>query len=631
MFIVSTTLFILVYFLNLKFSETFKFITIFFYTLLSVTTFYINQEHWLKIISKKRYFKHIKNLIRILFILSLCILSIISFLNVSIYKTQETFFSQLNLILVITSIISGILTFWFNHTRLLNTSILKKSDLSIKKELTFFFIIFAIGLLLRFWNVANLGIWVEEQFSAISGYNLVQQGLPLFENNLYVRAYLYTLLNAGIFKFFGFGIFQIRLISTLISLGTLTLIYIVLRRALPKTYALWGTLIYALSDFAILYARYDRFYIMLAFLYLLFLFSIYKLYFLDNKKYLYITILITLLLPGFDVNSIIYLPVVSGSLLLLKSKIIKNYTFWLFNTTGIIGFVFFKHVENLSIALSPKASASSSSVGLLDTFHLYLESFHITQIDLYFINFLVQFFPIFVISILCTSIFILTRPRNISVYFSILLVLFIVFNLAFLSFYSVNREYYHWDQRHISFLIPILICNFIFFLFYLRRLFLNKYTYFIAMLLILLPITNPIELNRVINMNYGDDLRNTRHLVMGAETYRSDYTTPYEFVDSNYKEGDIIISDNFLSLPNYKTPNYKLSIDDNVDRVKQIINLNKRVWIIDVTYDMKKFHAPYRWAKIYTFLESNKSSIIYYGKDNRSRVYLFQQDTSYNQ
>ncbi|HMO82816.1 MAG TPA: hypothetical protein PKA42_01485 [Candidatus Paceibacterota bacterium] len=603
------------------------------YSLLSFYLFYKKQETWLDALTSLKQFRLIKTLTEQLFFTCLILLSIINFAFVSILNTQSELFYNLNLAFTIAASLSGFIVFWLNWKGLEKAKVKDQSSTQTV-YISLLFIITILGFLIRIWNTDKLGIWVEEQFAAVAGYNMLQFGLPIFEDSLYYRAFLYTVLNSLVFSTFGFDILQMRLLPIAISTAIIPLIFFVLKSVLPIRWAVLGSFIFAASDFALMYANYNRFYIGLSLLFLLLSFSLYQYYFNYRRGFFYLALFIAFILPGFDINSVIYLPVAGLTLLILNKDILKDFTFWIFNLCGLLGFFLFRYLEGLGNKSYINEEVVSQKIGqgdnIFNALFAYLTAFKTNDWDFYFINFFHEFFPFLLISLVCTAALLFVRFRTLEKTHLILsnfLVLFITLIIIFYSVYSVDRLNFHWDQRHISFLFPLLICNFIFFIYFLSQLIKNQSQRYLIIILITLSLINPLEIYRVKNIDYGSDLTGTRHNLMKAEPYRADYTTVYNYVASEYMEGDIIISDNFLKLPTHRTANFKLSFDDNIERINQILSQNERVWIIDVTYDMNKWHARFRYGQIYKFLESNTDNLVYYSQDGKSRVYLFTHPT----
>lgn len=511
--------------------------------------------------------------------------------------------------------------FWSKFPRLGKIPIVKVVVRWVYKEgweyVSILALVVIVGFVLRVWNLGGMSLWVEEQFSTIAGNSIVNAGSPILGDTTYHRAYLYTLSTALFIRIFGLSEFSVRLLPLIVSTFTIIFIYIFLKLSLSKKYALLGAFIFSLSDFALLYARLNRFYIALSLLVIINIYFVYNAFILKKIKYLGWSYIFAFLIPGFEISSIIFLPIILLLIFLSKGKKTLKDGFIAYILLSLIGFFLFYSLELMD---SRSVALTKESIPFVN----YLAAFN--RFDSFFFNFLSTYFVFLLISIfLVIGLSFYLKKNNLLVFSS----LYLFINLLFLSIYNVGVENFHWDQRHISFLFPLLVINFIFFITIyhkeLKRVF-GVLISFIVMLLIIATLINPLEINSVINMKYGDSLEGTRHLVMSAEPYRSDYKSPYTFVNNNFQEGDIIIGDNFMLLPQvYLKHNltYALSSDDDVGIVKSYISSNKRVWFIDTTFDMKKYHTEYRWGQVYKFLEKNNNKIIYIGLDNKTRVYLF--------
>jgi hypothetical protein len=484
-----------------------------------------------------------------------------------------------------------------------------------------------LGFVLRVWNLGKLGFWVDETQSIAAARSLLEIGQPIYAGNLlYLRAFLYTLLNSLSIFFFGLGEFSIRIVPVLFGTAIIFLTYFILREVVSKRYALLGAILIALSDFAILYSRYNRFYIALTFFVPLLIFLYYKFFFKkQGNKFFYLLVICAILIPGFDSKAIIFLPIIFLINIFLKRDIFRNKKFWVFCFLSLLSFSTFYYIESKGI-LPEGSTQAYVPISFLPG---VVSEMIYPHWDNFFFSFLYNFYPIvFVLVLLGLVYFLVKKPNNLRDSFSLIIIVYLFFNLLFLAKYATNIQFFHWDQRHISFLFSLFIFSGVIVLNYFSKILKTKVFKILLILSLVLAIINISGINSVINTNYGDSLLGTNLQVMGAETSRGDYKTPYDYVNANYLAKDIIIDteNNFALIYLNHSVDFILDVDDNSSRLSALISNNSRVWIIDITYNMERYHAKYRWGGIYNFLESNKDHIIYYGLDNKTRVYLFEKD-----
>lgn len=586
---------------------------------------------------------NINNKIYSIFFILLLIL--ISFNNFLSYNYVEVIYFNL----IITSIILGVVIFVSNKDKFQmeikkeNFNLKKKNVLLIKNKIFYilFTIILFVAILLRLYKLGDLGYWVDESYHIISSLSILDNGLPLYnEDFLYYRGYFYTLSLSLSIYILGFSEFSVYIVPTVYSILTLILIFFIVKNTLSIEYALLASLIFTLNDFALLYSRYSRFYIALGFLIILNIYLFYKGFIEDKKKYKIYSIIVSFLIPGYESRSIIFLPILSFIYIIFsisslkfresikynlkKFKLFYDKYFWIYVIMGVLSFLLFNFLESLK----GERTFREEKFNIMLPLPNFIIEFIYPTFDSFFFNFLINFFPLIFISIfiiLISSLFIKTYSNNMR--FLLFFNYYLFINLILLSIYTVNVQYFHWDQRHISFLFPLMVINLIIFFYFLFKN-INKYKYFYYLFIIFLciPLISIPNIDNVLNMKYGDNLLDTKYSVMKAETYRSDYKTIYEYVNDNYENTDIILvskKDPYSRI--YLTYNISEEFDNNdsISTINSKIDSGNRVWIIDISYDMKKYHAPYRWGEIYYFFERNKENIVYYGKDNKTRVFLF--------
>ena len=511
--------------------------------------------------------------------------------------------------------------------------------------------IFGLAVYLRFYQLGTLSFWVDETQSIIAAKNVLATGIPYhYDGFIYLRAFLYTLLNAGAIYLFGLSEFAVRLIPTIFSLLTLILIYHILKRISATWIALLGAFLFAASDFALLYARYNRFYVALAFLVTLHLYLYYRGFILGEKKYQAFAIIVACVMCGFDAKAIIFLPITLGFTLLYFYKdarlqqqsylhtirtFINNTRIFSYTILSTISFLIFNKIDTINTLSGESVKLYRPAAYEWNTpFPGFIEELLYPRLDFYFINFLHDHF---VLLLIITLILTLTLLGTVLLKRTVLtladfVVFYVVGSLLFLTKYAVNIEHYTWDQRHISFLFPLFIILAGIFIQALWRATptLTGRCFVMAFIgILILHLIPPTGIKHVISMRYGQNLEDSRHLVMSAEPYRSDYKTPFQYVAKMYQPGDLILVSDFggsrfadLYLP--ATIPYRAFDSESDTLPEQIQNAQeKRIWVIDITYDMEKHHAKFRWGISYTYLQGNQDKIVYVGNDQKTRVYLF--------
>jgi len=505
-----------------------------------------------------------------------------------------------------------------------------------------------LGFVLRVWNLGKLSFWVDETQSIVAAKNLILTGIPFYQGSLiYLRAPFYTLLNALSIYLFGLTEIAIRMLPVFFGILTLLAIYFLIKKEISKKFALLGAFIYSIFSFAILYSRYNRFYIALSLLVLLNIYFFYKGFIEGQRRNKIIAIFFAFVTCGFDSKSAIFFPILLSFLIIseykkfketpskglkfIKTSILTSKSFIIYCLVTISSFFIFNKIDSIN-AISGETIRTFREERFMINSPLpgFIKEFIYPNWDNFFFSFLHDYYNLLFIAIAILSLFLLIKIiynkkrlnlKDLSIYY-------LTANLIFLSIYTVNIKLYTWDQRHLSFLVGLLVIVFIIFLISLIKMFhFKKIISFSIILFFVLCLSSPLAINSVINMNYGDVLSDTPHWLMRAEPYRSDYKTPFLYVNENYQKGDIIISDfgGNVYLEIYLNNSFDyVFFGKEKDNLPEIIsdNENKRIWIIDITYDMKKYHAKYRWGESYYWLESHKDKIVYLGLDNKTRVYL---------
>ena len=183
------------------------------------------------------------------------------------------------------------------------------------KENLFLGVILIFAFFIRVYSLGNPGFWIDESISSSASKMILQKGIPVFDSGiLYGRAYLFHYLQA-FFLLFGETEFLARFISVIFGLLTIILAYFI-----GKEYSKSGGIISALfmSVFylEVFFSRQARFYQLFQLMFFLSLYLLYKSK--EKPKYIYlslISLIITIntqfagvvLIPFFIIYMIFYL------------------------------------------------------------------------------------------------------------------------------------------------------------------------------------------------------------------------------------------------------------------------------------------------------------------------------------
>ncbi|MDO8509454.1 MAG: glycosyltransferase family 39 protein [Nanoarchaeota archaeon] len=580
------------------------------------------------------------------FLFSLLVIVVHQFLNLAIIQSFK-------LELVSLSISLGILTFYANHDSVwkkLETERNTEQEVENRRKdhfnkgypgisripllgslVRWFYKegwLYSIGLLLiiilafalRVWQVGKLGLQVDEQFAYSVGLNLINKfQFLIFNTDFYYRGWPYSILVAISFFFLGVSEFSLRLPG--VVLGSLTIIplYSIIKKVTNKKCAIFASLLLAVFSWHIYYSRWGRHYVLASFLLILSLNYTYLFFNSEFKSYRYKSILSTALLV-LTLKELLIVPVIYLVLIAIIKRFRINPLKELFLFLGYIVPIC------LTLFIPEKitgARGGSSEIVIPDALLFqvikWVQSWlSYSTYKYYFLGKLYNLMPILIVLtiLFCLALILSSRKNKGIIVLITPLVIFILMN--------VIGRHKPWNIRQISFLMPFFIIVLIYFFAIMKK---NKYSSIVILSSILIISINPYYMGMVYSIDYGTPLKNTLFELTSAENSYPDYKTPVEYIVSNKEDGDIIIRDPSISEA-YLYGNMAYSFTDlNEDRnmvmIEELLNTNKRVWILNTVINDERFHYKTRNGKVRQFLDKNEDKVVYIGKDKISKVYLF--------
>lgn len=520
-------------------------------------------------------------------------------------------------------------------------------------------LIISAGFLLRIYHLGSFNLLVEEQFHYAPAANLILTGQPTifytaqeyFGYINYYRTFLYTAITAGIFKIFGVNEFNLRILAVLLSTLTSVVIYLLTKEIFNKKLALLSTALFSFSAWAIWYDRWARHYVFDGLLLILSLYFSYLAFYKYKKnKYLYLTLIPLLLIPWVETGNYLYI-LINGILLffILSIKeiwgLIKNKHVYIIILIALINFVVYNKLTADYYITPPAIVATTASItdNLLALPLSFLKNIWPLKFDNYFIKLIWGFYPLLIIYGTFSLFFLLInwRKKKYYFFFSFPLILLI------LSFYDPGRTWqtgqiWLWEPRHFSMLIPLYLSFIAIGLYLLIKSCEKKW---MKIALILLTFFNIFSLKQY-QINYGEDISKTPYLMMTAENFYSNIKEPITYIKNRFNvQTDTLIFDPMEVMyraywdknpdqrigwdiddqRNLALSNIHNAITDNPQQLQNYIltNLqqNKRIWLIEASYNGINFHSRVRKGKIAVFLNKNQQCKVY-GRAF-TNVYLF--------
>lgn len=482
------------------------------------------------------------------------------------------------------------------------------------------FLILALTFILRVWQVGKLGLMADESFTYYVGKNLIENhSFYILNEGPYYRGWPYTILVAISFLLFGVSEFALRLPGVVISTLTVFVVYLFLKKVSGKKIAIFGSLLLCFFTWQIFYSRYARHYVLSAFLLLLSTYFLYLYFQKNSSKYKYASITTTGLLV-LTLKELLIIPFVYFFLILVVKKFrmkIKDYIIFTLGYCIPVAITLFIPEKGVT------GEAIFSSDALLFRVPQWVAKWLAYDSHrLYFISLIYNILPIlfvFVFILLFVSILSAKRNNNLIFLFAPF-ILFIIMNV-------IGRDK-SWTPRQLSFMLPFFILLVTYAFMYLKR---NRFYQILLGIILFVGICQPIQIYQLYTLDYGKPVNNTIFQITTAESAYADYKTTSEYIINNFQEGDIVLADFSVSRVYLygKVPLYFFS-DLNQDRdilmVQESLISSNRVWILNSNINDYRSHFKNRKGEIRAFLDKNEDKIVYIGKDNISKVYLFNRE-----
>jgi len=530
-------------------------------------------------------------------------------------------------------------------------------------------ILIIVGFSIRLYHLGRLSLWWDELITGMYVSRILETGLPLFPSGLgyYWRGVAYNYF-VSIFTFlFGNTEFWLRFPSVLFGMGIVILSFIFAKK-INKTSGLLVLLFLTFSTYNIEYSQFARFYVMNAFLFMLALLFVYKGLFLKQKKYLWLSMIIFILMVHTVQLGSFYVFIIGTyifySLIFIllnknenceKSSNLSTYLFifvsiliagignffarfvWLINQIKGKEIYAYQLLENISApAIYP----------LLKWPQWQLFSFF-NQNYIPFIFFLVA---------IILGIFVVLKDiksKQTLSWFGYLLLstLFTIIGYEFINRNVTGaRIFFFMEGLYIILIISSLV---ILLKFLFKKLSFYKLLSLLLVMLLFFSIT-PYFYNQI-SLNYGDSVLDNPFRSTHVSAYRADYKTTYDYLKNNIQEGDIwiavittnyqeygispdyILNQNyrwntlsFVNGSNFISPKYNSILINKAKDIEEIIsnNKDKQVWLVVNGGSVNIAGTTHIRKDFINFLENNTKNVIYNSSDGYSEVYLFNSNSS---
>ncbi len=125
------------------------------------------------------------------------------------------------------------------------------------------------GSFLRFFELGKQSLWIDEIYSYQAVDSIIKNGIPVLSSGItYYREIVYSYIVAGIVYFLGNSELILRTVSAIVGTVSIWIIYLIVKKIFNKRLAIFSTLIFSLLVWEIIYSRILRFYILNQFLYM---------------------------------------------------------------------------------------------------------------------------------------------------------------------------------------------------------------------------------------------------------------------------------------------------------------------------------------------------------------------------
>jgi len=154
----------------------------------------------------------------------------------------------------------------------------------------------AMGFLVRYPGLGNLGFWGDEGYTAVAVKAILETGYPeLPSGGLYFRSVPFLYLEALSAVWGGVSEFSLRVPSVFFNLAAVMMSVLLAQRLLGTQVGVVVGILMMFSSWEVEFSRYARMYVLFQFLYLSSLYVFYRGYIEDDKRFQWVTIPLWLL------------------------------------------------------------------------------------------------------------------------------------------------------------------------------------------------------------------------------------------------------------------------------------------------------------------------------------------------
>ncbi|MCD4678518.1 MAG: hypothetical protein K8S18_21400, partial [Desulfobacula sp.] len=508
------------------------------------------------------------------------------------------------------------------------------------------------GFWLRIWNLGRLGFHGDEFFHQLAADGIKETLLPVLPNGLlYFRGTFTSYLSALGSSMFN-NEFGYRIYPTIFSFILMLYSFILTRRYFTKQVSYLYLVLVSSDLWIVEFSRYLRFYGTIIFLFVIITLLLIDENLLNNSKKK-IALVGFLVLSAFEsVVFFIFLPLILLRIWISDAHIVKKFQYAII---FLFPFVlrYYANISNKSLATIPVSNTQQFDilVKILDAINTNINY----NFDPFFIKAIYFAYPFPTIIVFMGLIFIIFNFKSISKDKKLIYSIFLVLLMEFTILQAKHQ------QRIIS---PLLGLFFIAFAINISNILqaiktckLSKYLFFF---IIILSVSSLIVPSFNIPLReYGSPFHEIK-LLSSAEPYYPDYKTISNFVIDNANPNDLILISGpspvvywkYMSLkdknnvdgiqtyrPGTKIINDKyydiytdMLIYDSISDITSIIeNYEKGDVYIIFSYSSSPVNSLIldemdTWSHLNKDLRSyiiKHSELVYVGKDNTSKVYLF--------
>ncbi|MFQ6082112.1 MAG: ArnT family glycosyltransferase [Candidatus Aminicenantia bacterium] len=543
----------------------------------------------------------------------------------------------------------------------LYSSFLKKKNILI---VVLLIAISVICLILRFKNLGNLSLWMDEGFYYLAAKRILKFGYPLYPSgHVLFKGILYSYFLSFFSLIFGLNELNLRIFSVISSVALVPVLYLFGKKFLNEIIVIISIIIIIFSTWETEYSRTVLYFAPLQLIYLISLYFFYKGFFENQKKYKYLTLVFFLLAPlvhQLGMGLWFCFP----ALFLIKGakRFFKKDTILIFSSISLFYLliqlheIFFWRVGQVYYKAEPAFS------GIINYFFTDFSFAYFKEILKSFPHMgLLIFFGVF----LFLGAFSVKKQKagNEIVFYQgwYYLNLCLIFPLFFLGFFRT-----HIQPRYLFQLKPIIILLYLVAVwkisqilssliltpFHLRKRedILNRVFSIGLFLMIVFSFTDQAglgKIQRIINRNYQDKI-STDIITRSGRFEHYDHKGVGEYVRHYLKEDDLVIAIHVIfqyiyagrvdywlwsggpgtwdawekTQEGWKDVYIGANWINNLADLQKVIkeNSNKRIWIITSPSILRTDHIN---KEIADFIKDNSDKLVFRGKDGMSEVYLW--------